>query len=308
MNQESAERVYTEIAQLRIELEFDPTVLGTQYINRVISQCRNYLNRISQILLQLSREKRVLKRQLSGEETALSVERDTLMAEDDVVRRQPNIRDREAVANTMLRDRLSRISTLKFELMDVEAVEQAVKMVHQELIRTSAEIKTQRSLMHTDRLTGAGYGDEFSSGDSRDEKGRLIPRRDDIDELDLDQIMKGDPQQILEEEGLSMPEKPPSIEPEESTQEEEEEAQVVEAELQAAFPEVVPKEVAVTEPAKTEEVTPTPEPAVSEDDEALTRFLSDKSSEPEPEKAPKSNGKKKNEDDDFDFESLLSNL
>lgn len=186
MKQEAIEKIYEDIGQLQIELEPDPTVLGPLYINKIVSQCRNYLNRVSLILLKLSRERRSLKRQLAGEETLLGAERDRLLAEDDTVKRQANIRDREAVANTMLRERLNTIASLKNELLDMETVEKAVALIHSELVRTSNEIKTQRSLLHADRISGAGYGDEFDNP----RRGQVLPQNS-IEEDELDKLMAG---------------------------------------------------------------------------------------------------------------------
>lgn len=188
MTPEAIEKIYEDISQLQIELEPDPTVLGPQYINRTVSVCRNYLNKASLTLLRLSRERRAIKSRLSGEEVLLSAERDRLLAEDDTVKRQANIRDREAVANTMLRDRLNVISGLKNELLDLETVEKAVTLIHSELVRTSNEIKTQRSLLMADRISGAGYGDEWDG--PKDAKGRPLPRES-IEEDELDKLMAG---------------------------------------------------------------------------------------------------------------------
>lgn len=191
MNQDSIQKIYDEIGQLQLELEPDPTILGPRYINEITARCRNHLNKVTLIRLRLSREKRALKSRLAGEETLLAAERDRLLAEDETVRRQPNLRDREAVANTILRDRLNTIAQLKNELLDLDTVEKAVTLVHDELIRTGNEIKTQRSLILADRASGAAYGDEYDG--PRDNRGRVLPPTS-IDEGELDRIMAEDPQ------------------------------------------------------------------------------------------------------------------
>jgi hypothetical protein len=183
MDQERVEVIYHTIEGLHIELDPDPTVLGARYIMERVAKCRNNLNIVSQLRQSISRERRDLKKQLSGEEACLAIERDNLLASNEIVRKQPNIRDREAVVNTMLRDRLNRISQLKADILDLDTVEQPVKMVHDELTRTATEIRTQRSMIQADRISGAGYGDE--SGD--------YPRshkEDDLDEEALDRIMR----------------------------------------------------------------------------------------------------------------------
>jgi hypothetical protein len=185
MDQSFVDKIYREVGELHIELERDPTVLGPNYIHEVISRCRNYLNKASHTRLTLSKMRRDLMVQIGREETLFAMDKDRLLAEDDVVKRAPNIRDREALVNTILRDRVNTISGYKTELLDLETVEKAVKMVHDELIRTSTEIKTQRALLYSDRVSGAGYGDESNGG-----SGSPPPKPSTIDEDELEELMR----------------------------------------------------------------------------------------------------------------------
>lgn len=195
MDPTRVEQIYDQICSMSIELEPDPTVLGPRYLNDVVAKCRNYMNQVTIILLQLQREKRGLSRQLLGEEAAHKVESDRLLAENEVIKRLPNIKDREAQANVMLSARVDEINRLKREILDLDTIEKAVRLRHQELIRTSDNIKTQRSLLHADRTSGAGYGDEFDG--PRDAKGRPLPRQDDIDENELDRLVAQEEEKAL---------------------------------------------------------------------------------------------------------------
>jgi len=288
MEQTEIEKIYTEISQLQIELSPDPTVLGAHYINGAISKCRNHLNRISLFRLRMSQERRGVKSRLAGEETLLSAEKDRMMAEDDDVKRAPNVRDREAIANTKLRERLNRIYLLKSELLDLETVEKAVILVHEELIRTSNEIKTQRSLLLTDRYTGAGYGDEADS--LRDKRARGILSAD-IDEQELDALISKDADLSVASVAAIVGAQPAMP--------------VVEFETQ-----VIDVRVPV-EPEPVVEVVPVRAMSKAEEDDAdMASFLSDVSFDYKPEsaKAKKSVTPKKSDLDDDFLEGLLSNV
>jgi hypothetical protein len=87
----------------------------------------------------------------------------------------------------MLRQQINRISSMKMDLLDIETVDKAVKMAHDELIRTSQEIKVQRSLLFSDRTSGAGYGDETPIDGSTPPP----PPTADINENELETLMKG---------------------------------------------------------------------------------------------------------------------
>jgi hypothetical protein len=310
MEQAQVEQIFAEIATFRIELEPDPTVLGPQYINQVLAQCRNYLNRASATLLTLNKLRRELKRELSGEQTALEIEKDQLLATNEVVKRQPSVRDREAVANTMLRPRLNKIATLNGDLLDLETVEQAVKLVHSELVRTSADIKTQRSTLHTDRTTGSGYGDE-SSGNTPGAP--LGGKADELNEAELERIMQ--------ESSTPPPEPAPVVPKSEevpsgiTTLHEEAPLSVLvlpeeESAKRELYQEAYEKQAGESTP-KEPPAEPSSEPEGEDPD--IARFLASSVAppavNPEPPAKEKSDVKvEPKNDDEFDLEDLLSKL
>lgn len=316
MESTQVERIYDELLTLGIELEPDPTVLGPRYLNEVISRCRNYLNRATMILLQLQRQRHELSRTISGEEAHFKIESDRLLAENDQVKRLPNIKDREAFVNVMLTERVGRINQLKHEILDIETVEKAVRLRHHELVRTSDNIKTQRSLLLADRTTGAGYGDETDA--PRDGKGRVLPAEPDIDENELDRIMNEG-----EGEGTKLPPEEPLVAP--VVVQAPEPPPVVEA-----APEPIPEPVKASPEPEPPIPAPEPEPAVAEpapavapvEDEAdITRFLAEEEPKKANGKTTSTKGKKKDpkpepepqvakpaDEEDFDFSDLLKNL
>ena len=301
MDQKYVDDLYREIGTFRVELEPDPTVLGARYIQSVTSKCRNYLNKVSQRRVDLSLKRRNLMVQIAGEETALSIEKDHLLAENDTVQRQPNIRDREAVVNTMLRQQVQSIASKKRDLLDVETVDKAVKLVHDELIRTSTEIKVQRSLLFSDRMSGSGYGDESPVGSNP-------PPPAEINENELENLMRGTvplvPSTTSEDEDPDLAAALAGIQDEEPS-----------SEVVAAEPESPVEEPASTAgvssgvPSKVEASDPTP----TSDEDDLVNFLEEKpapskATSKKPKAAEESSSKVKLDDIDFDFEDVLSNV
>lgn len=304
MEQSYVDQLYREISVLRIELEPDPTILGARYIQGVTSKCRNYLNKVSLIRIQLNQKKRNLMMQIAGEETSLTIEKSRLLAEDDTVKRGSNIADREAIANTMLRQQINRIASMKMDLLDIETVDKAVKMAHDELIRTSQEIKVQRSLLFSDRNSGAGYGDETPIDGSRPPP----PPTGEINENELETLMKGSVPLVKdsapEEEDPDLLAALASIEDEDPPAEVKPAVEVAVVEKPSVEP-VVP--VGVPQKAKTSE----PEPPVAEDD--LADFLEAtptpaKATAKKPSKTEDSLSKVKVSDVDLDFNDILSNI
>jgi len=317
MDQAFVDKIFNEVGGLHLELERDPTVLGPNYINSIMAQCRNYLNRISSIRLNLSRMRRDLMSKLGGEETLFSVEKDRLLSENEDVKRQPNIRDREALVNTLLRDRVNSISAFKSEILDLETVEKSVKMVHDELIRTSGEIKTQRQMLFADRVTGAGYGDE-SNGSSNPP-----PSSSTIDEDELNNLMKNEVPLVA----IST-QKPASVAIPKVVDEDIDpdlQAAIASFDLEVPNPEVdsdvelssiieeTAQAASKSEPAKVAAAAGVEGDLVDPSDPDLVRFIETEPEqspvEPKKTKANKTSPKTQPADSsDFDFSDILSNL
>ncbi len=181
--------IYDEIGQYVIELEADPTALGVRYLNELISRCRNYLNRVSILLGELGKERRDISSALRAAEAVFQVSFDELLANDERVKRLPNITDRTATVNMLLREQRDHVESLKRELQDLEYVEKAVRHRHNELKSTNTDIKMQRQMVRDELDTGSFYGDEGSTG--KPLKAPLRSSADDLDESDIDAILKG---------------------------------------------------------------------------------------------------------------------
>jgi hypothetical protein len=245
-----------------------------------------------------------------------------LLASDETIKRQPNIRDREALANTLLRDRVNAISALKGELLDLETVEKAVKMVHDELIRTSAEIKTQRQMLFADRVTGAGYGDE-SNGSSNPP-----PCPSTIDEDELNNLMRNEvplvapaaspkpvapPKPVMESKTIE-DDIDPDLEAALASLDSEVPTPVVESDVDiAALINETTQEVSKPEPPKALAPASDVGDLVDPNDPDLVRFIETEevaapieTKKPKASKAPPPNPP--SDSGDFDFSDILSNL
>lgn len=274
--------IYDEINTLVIELEADPVTLGTQYLNNLIACCRNYLNRCSSILLEVSREKRDVAARLRAEEAAYQVSFDELLATDERVRVLPNIEDRRSTINVFLRDQRNSIEALKRELQDLEYVEKAVRHRHNELKSTNTDIKMQRQMVRDELDTGAFYGDE---GDGVVRKMAQRKPEDDLDENAIDQILKGhsiagsvtlNKEDQAEVDAATTPEEPKAVEPKVDAPpvniEEENEVAIEEA-LKAALTDSTPPTVESPAPVVTKEPEVVTKTVPMTDEDAINAFL-----------------------------------
>jgi hypothetical protein len=190
MDRDRAQQIYDEISGYEVKLEHDPGSLGPRYLNDIICLCRNHINAVSRFVMEVHREKHDLTSALTAEEAAYQVESDDLLANDERVRRLPNIEDRKATVAVLLRDRARRINELRAEIQNLDFVDKAVRHRHKELKDTMTEIRTQRSLMRDEIDTKSFYGDETT--EVRKSKGDpVLGSSVGIDEEELNQLMSG---------------------------------------------------------------------------------------------------------------------
>jgi hypothetical protein len=186
MKPERVEAIYSELETLVIELAADPASLGPGYLQDLISRTRGYLNKTSIFQQEILREQYILEREMVALEAAYEVSSDALLADDNRVTRLPNIDDRKAMINLILREEKVRILDLKRQIRDLSFVEKVVKHRHKELDNTMAALRMQKSLMDTEVRTGSYYGDESEASRNR---GSARIRTDDIDEDELSQLL-----------------------------------------------------------------------------------------------------------------------
>lgn len=209
MKLDRVKAIYDEISKYEIKLENDPRSLGPLYLQNVIAECRNFLNAVSRIQLEVHREKQELARLFRAAETSYEVAFAELLSNDERVRRLPSIEDRKATANVILREQLNNIAGVKGELQDLEFVEKAIRHRHKELTATMTEIKLQRSLIRDEIDSGAMYGDERRA---EHERGTAAgPLGEEIDEAELDALLNRE-EAVIKAAGEEEPAPSPAVE------------------------------------------------------------------------------------------------
>lgn len=190
MKPERVEAIYEELSQLVVELDRDPVGRGPAYIQDLISKTRGFLNKTSFYHQEVMREQYVIERDLVAHEAAYEVSSDALLADDHRVTRLPNIDDRKAMINLILREDRIVIQDLKRRVRELGMIEKVVKSRQKELDNTMAAIRMQKSLMDTEVRAGSFYGDESDA--SRNSGARPSMSVVDIDEDELSRILGDD--------------------------------------------------------------------------------------------------------------------
>lgn len=164
LSREKLDQILSEVSEYSVELEADPTLphLGNAYLQKVVSECRNYMNRVMHYMQMIKFQEKNVRIRLKAIE--LDIERKTAekLADDALVRKQPSIEDRKALAMTMLSDEYSGLAETRSELLDIEETWKLLKVKYDHLRGTSQDIKMQRSLVKDDALIRLGGGEGYT--------------------------------------------------------------------------------------------------------------------------------------------------
>lgn len=163
LDDEILESILEEISGYSVTLEEDPTLphLGTRYLQSALARCRLYLNRVQYYMQIVRRWEKNLRTSMKHMEMDLEFKLKEKLADDPVVRQQPSIEDRKAVAASMLTDEYRKVSEIRTKLINVEESVKLIKMTYDHLNRTNADIKLQRHIVKDDKWDQMSGGDGY---------------------------------------------------------------------------------------------------------------------------------------------------
>ena len=163
ISKEKLDEMLEEISVYEIKLVPDPTLphLGMKYLQKVLSECRNYTNRVLFYLQAVMRSEMNLKRESDLRKLDFELKMQDLLADDMTVRARPSISDRNAVAGKMLTAEKTAMAEIAAELSYTQQTKAILDNRYKELQKTSMDIKLQRSMVRddiSDQLSGGeGY-------------------------------------------------------------------------------------------------------------------------------------------------------
>ncbi len=162
---EKLDEILDEIAGYNIELEEDPTQphLKTNYLQKMVSKCRAYQNRVHSYLLVVKRQENNIKREIKDRELDIEVKMREKLADDTIVRQQPSIEDRKAMAASMLSTEFKELAEFKIALLDTEETFKLIKSKYDQLKQIASDIKLQRALVRDDILERTGGGEGYTA-------------------------------------------------------------------------------------------------------------------------------------------------
>ncbi len=188
---EALGRILDEVAEYQVDLAPDPTLphLGARYLNEKLAECRNYTNRTIHYIQLLKRQELELRMEMKLAESDLEFKLKEKLADDTVVRAQPSIEDRVALATVSLKDEYDALACSRACLLETEETVKLIKARLDNLKQTNYDIKLQRQIVKDDKeawssLEG-GYVAPSRQKDRTVAGGMPAPVRPPIDPVDL---------------------------------------------------------------------------------------------------------------------------
>ena len=164
LSKEQLDQMLEEVAGYTVKLEEDPTLpeLGTKYLQRVLAQCRNYMNRVQHYLQLGMRAERTLLTEIKQAELDFEFKIKDKLADDPLVRQQRALDDRKALAESLLKTEQENLKGLKIRLIDVQESVKLLKFKYADLSRTNGDIKMQRTMVRDDKMSQLGGDDGYA--------------------------------------------------------------------------------------------------------------------------------------------------
>lgn len=160
MNDERVEEIFARLAEINIELDYDPIERGPKFLNHMVAKCRNSTTEVQKYMRECQMFIRTIQRQLRTAEARFQIEYNELMANDpDIAKMRAHSRaDREALANTKLREQIEEINQLELAVTDAGHVETVIDSKLRELRDVNRDIRLQKRLIEDEIETGAFWG------------------------------------------------------------------------------------------------------------------------------------------------------
>lgn len=148
MEDEKKNSIYDRLLVIDFKIDTEP-VLDPRYLNEKIGELHGYIQEVEKFAIQISKEISVFQRALNNAEAKYEDGKERLLTEDPEIKNFPNIKDREAKANSKLKEDLQNIRAQKNEVFDLNNLLKAINLKLKNLSRANMDIRMQLRIMES---------------------------------------------------------------------------------------------------------------------------------------------------------------
>jgi hypothetical protein len=177
MNSEEKDKIFDRLIAINMEISNGTVMVpDPSYINRKIGECHIYIGEVEKFYINVSKEISVIQRALNNARAKYESEKDNLLTTKETIRSLPSIVEREAMANSLLKDSIREIQNYENELSDLNNLFKAINHKNKNLIRANQDIKSQMRMVEAQVRLGSptdavakGFMEEMKKGISGDD-------------------------------------------------------------------------------------------------------------------------------------------
>jgi len=207
MEEKYRNKIYDRLLSMKVDIEMK-SFPHPQYINEKIGQCHVYIDEVERYSIETSKEISIKQQAVNNAEADYDTKKEELLINNDDIKKLPNIRDREAKANSMLKEELKSIRGYINDLTDLNNLLKSINLKIKNLNRTNADIKMMVRVMEsqiklgiapdTDKVTqsliqemdkGINNSDSFEDVEVEESEEDVI---DPTEDLDINELLNSD--------------------------------------------------------------------------------------------------------------------
>lgn len=193
--EETLDSIFKEIESMSIILDNDPLEFGPKRLNNKVAEARSYLTRCEQLFTRVAQWLQLYKRAHRAGQLDFDLSMQDMLANDPEVRAGRNVKDRDAIATTKMRERREEIDQLGITIQDLEALMTVIKSKRVELRGVQGNLREQKQLCQEEIGLGSKWGSKVNAQPS----GILnaTPSVDAITMNDINALLMGNPESDL---------------------------------------------------------------------------------------------------------------
>jgi len=149
------EKIYNRLLGMNIEISFDH-IPDPSHINSQLGLCHVFMEEVEKMGITVNREISLTQRFLTDSLSHYEFLKQDLMASNMEIKNLPNIKDREAKADSLLKENLDTIRTHKNELSDLKNLIRVINMKQKSLYRINNDVKLQIRLLESQLKIDSG--------------------------------------------------------------------------------------------------------------------------------------------------------
>lgn len=132
--------IFDRLSEISMKIDLQP-IPNPQYINEKIWECHRYIEEVEKLCIRVSKELSVVQQALNNSQAEYESKKENLLIKNESIVILPNIKDREAKANSLLREEQERIRDYQNEAMSLNNLLKVINLKNKNLNRTNLDIK-----------------------------------------------------------------------------------------------------------------------------------------------------------------------